>query len=82
MSILDVRKVTRLHHNHYGVPGMLGSLDCMHVEWDHCLKVWKGQFKEGKYKKASIMMEAMADHSRWLWLPSFGYAGSLNDINI
>ena len=82
MSISNVRKVTRLHHNHYGVPGMLGSLDCMHVEWDHCLKVWKGQFKEGKYKKASIMMEAMADHSRWLWLPSFGYAGSLNDINI
>ena len=28
------------------------------------------------------MMEVMADHSRWLWLPSFGYAGSLNDINI
>ena len=27
-------------------------------------------------------MEAMTDHSRWLWLSSFGHAGSLNDINI
>jgi len=29
----DVQKVTRLHHDHYCIPGMLGSLDCMHVDW-------------------------------------------------
>ena len=82
MMRADVWKVTRLRHDHYGVSGMLGSLDCMCVEWDCCPKALKGQFQGGKHKKVSIVMEAMSDHSRWLWLPSFGYAGSLNNINI
>ena len=42
---------------------------------------WRGQYK-GKEKYATIVLEALADHSLWIWHANFGAPGSLNDINI
>ena len=42
---------------------------------------WQGHY-QGKEKKPTIVMEAVADYNLWLWYTSIGWAGSLNDINI
>ena len=77
----DVKAVTRLHKNVHGVDGMFGSLDCMHTYWNKCPVAWQGSYK-GKGHKPSIVLEAIADHHLWFWHASYGYAGTLNDINI
>ena len=79
----DLRGITKLHKSvHRGVDGMLGSLDCMHTAWDKCPVGWQGAFKNGKKKKPSIVLEAACDYHLWFWHASYGYAGTLNDINI
>ena len=32
----DARKASQLHEEIHGLPGMIGSLDCMHVYWRAC----------------------------------------------
>ena len=64
-----------------GFPGCLGSLDCMHWGWKNCPKALAGQFK-GKEKTPTIVLEAVATHSTWIWHSYFGNAGTLNNINI
>ena len=77
----DVKAVTRVHKHVHGVDGMFGSLDCMHTYWNKCPVAWQGSYK-GKGHKPSIVLEAIADHHLWFWHASYGYAGTLNDINI
>jgi hypothetical protein len=43
---------------------------------------WKGRFTRGDYKKATVMLEAIASHDLWIWHAFFGTAGSNNDINV
>jgi hypothetical protein len=77
----DLKEVTSLHRAVHGVDGMLGSLDCMHTHWKNCPKAWQGQFA-GKGGKATIVLEAVADHYLWFWHASYGYSGTLNDLSI
>ena len=42
---------------------------------------WQGRL-QGKEKSPTIVLEAFADYNLWIWHAAFGYAGSLNDINI
>lgn len=81
----DMRNVTRLHEEKHGVAGIFGSLDCMHVPWKNCPKAWQASYvsgNDGKKRTPSLVLEAIADYNMWLWHASFGYAGSLNDLNI
>jgi hypothetical protein len=81
----DIRNITRLHQDKHGVPGMFGSLDCMHTPWKNCPKAWQGSYVSGqdsKKKAPSLVLEAVCDYHLWFWHASFGYAGSLNDLNI
>ena len=79
----DLKGIVKLHRSvHRGVDGMLGSLDCMHTDWDKCPVAWQGAFKNGRKKKPSIVLEAACDHHLWFWHASYGYSGTLNDINI
>jgi Plant transposon protein len=77
----DLKSINRLHLKKHGANGFFGSLDCMHVYWKNCPMAWQGQYK-GKEKKPSIVLEAISDHNMWFWHTSFGYAGTLNDLNI
>jgi hypothetical protein len=81
MNRSDAHRVTALHLSHHGVDGMLGSLDCMHVGWKNCPVAWQGAF-QGKEKSPTIVLEAVSDYNLWIWHAAFGFAGSLNDINI
>jgi hypothetical protein len=55
----------------------------MHVYWKNCPKAWNGSYKKGsKSFGPSVVLEALSDHHLWFWHASFGYVGSLNDLNI
>ena len=60
---------------------MFGSLDCMHTYWKNCPVAWQGSYQV-KERKPSIVLEAVADHNMWFWHAAYGYAGTLNDLNI
>jgi hypothetical protein len=77
----DIREITSLHKTVHGVDGMLGSMDCMHTYWKNCPKAWQGQYN-GKSGGPTIVLEAVADHYLYIWHASYGYSGSLNDLNI
>ena len=81
MTRPDARRVSAIHEEIHGIAGMLGSLDCMHVFWKNCPVAWQGS-QTGKAGKPTIVLEAFADHNLWFWHHSFGWPGSLNDINI
>ncbi len=77
----DLKSKTKLHKAIHGVDGMFGSLDCMHTVWKNCPVAWQGSFK-GKEKKSTIVLEAISDHHVLFLHLSYGYAGTLNDLNI
>ncbi|XP_047937576.1 uncharacterized protein LOC125185126 [Salvia hispanica] len=65
------------------VPGMLGSIDCMHWEWKNRPAAWKGMHTSGfKAKHPRRSLEVVADYRLWIWHAYFGVAGSNNDINV
>lgn len=71
-----------LHIGEYrGFIGMVGSIDCMHWEWKNCPAAWKGQY-QGRNKKATIVLEAVASQDLWIWHAFFGIPGSCNDLNV
>jgi hypothetical protein len=79
----DLQQIVKLHKYIHGVDGMFGSLDCMHTHWKNCPTAWQGSFKSGKNSTGpTVVLEAIADYHLWFWHASFGYAGSLNDLNI
>ena len=80
-SRADARRITSMHKEVYGIDGMMGSLDVTKVVWQNCPAALKGQY-QGKEGVATIGLEAVADHNLWLWHSAFGFAWSLNDINI
>ncbi|GKD44453.1 RNA-directed DNA polymerase, eukaryota, partial [Tanacetum coccineum] len=68
--------------NVHGFPGMLGSIDCMHREWNICPKSWHELFGRGDKNYTTIMLEAVASYNLWIWHVFFGIAGVNNDINV
>ncbi|CAN6990796.1 unnamed protein product [Brassica rapa subsp. trilocularis] len=48
-----------------GFPGMIGSIDCMHWEWNNYPTVWKGQYSRGS-GKPTIVLEAVASYDLWI----------------
>jgi Plant transposon protein len=81
MTRADTKRVLALHEEQHGVPGMLGSVDCMHVSWKNCPYEWQGSWM-GKHDNPTIVVEAACDHNLWFWHASVGYPGALNDINV
>ncbi|KAJ9551623.1 hypothetical protein OSB04_015668 [Centaurea solstitialis] len=61
---------------------MLGSLDCMHWEWENFPVAWQGQYHRGDKPHLSIILEAAASQDAWIWHAFFGCAGAMNDLNM
>ncbi|GJX63676.1 protein arginine N-methyltransferase 1.6 [Tanacetum coccineum] len=57
----DIEKTNELHEEKHGLPGMLGSIDCIHWEWRNCPKSLHMQFKRKDHKYPTLMLEAVAD---------------------
>ena len=81
MNRADAHRISSMHEDHHGICGMVGSIDCMHVGWRCCPTAWQGTF-QGAKKKRTIVLEAFADYSLWIWHACFRHAGTMNDINI
>jgi hypothetical protein len=77
----DAHNVTIMHKNVHKMPGMLGSLDVTKVHWKNCPTALKGQY-QGREKYATIALESIVDYNLWFWHASFGFLGTMNDINI
>ena len=66
-----------------GFPGCLASWDCKHFTWKNCPMRLSGQHKgHSEGGKNSLILEAIADHRRYIWYANFGDPGSLNDLNV
>ncbi|XP_076904015.1 uncharacterized protein LOC143559267 [Bidens hawaiensis] len=78
----DIQRIYEVHGERHGFPGMLGSLDCMHVGWAMCPTAWRGQFHRGDHPGPTIVLEAVASQDLWFWHAFFGVAGSNNDLNV
>lgn len=65
-----------------GFPGLMASWDCSHFDWKKCPMNLHGQYKSGRQKFKTIVLEAVVDCNLRMWYCNFGSAGSLNDINI
>ncbi|GKA80293.1 antagonist of like heterochromatin protein 1-like protein [Tanacetum coccineum] len=78
----DIQKTYELHEEKHGLPGMLGSIDCMHWNWKNCPKSLHGKFKRSTNKYPTLMLEAVADQKLWIWHAYFGVPGANNDLNV
>ncbi|XP_074322948.1 uncharacterized protein LOC141659911 [Apium graveolens] len=76
----DISRLLRGAENH-GFLGMLGSLDCMHWQWDKCPTAYHGIYT-GHVQKPTIILEAVASYYLWIWHAFFGMPGLHNDINV
>ncbi|XP_020175975.1 uncharacterized protein [Aegilops tauschii subsp. strangulata] len=64
-----------------GFPGILGSIACMHWQWNNCPKGLRGMY-QGHIREATIILEAVASHDLWIWHAFFGMSGYHIDINV
>nr|XP_043630553.1 uncharacterized protein LOC122601884 [Erigeron canadensis] len=56
----DVARIFEAHEAKHHIPGMLGSIDCTHIEWRNCPKRLRGQYTRGDYGVPTIMIEITA----------------------
>lgn len=78
----EERKVILEHNAKRGFPGLFASWDCKHFVWDMCPVYLQGQHKGHHMSKNTVILEAIADGSCYIWYINFGDPGSLNDINV
>ncbi|XP_010236560.1 uncharacterized protein LOC104584118 [Brachypodium distachyon] len=74
--------VERILHVNESLPGMIGSIDCMHWRWELCPLAWRGQFTRGDYGVPTMVLEAVASQDLHIWHAFFGIAGLNNDLNV
>ncbi|KAK1431382.1 hypothetical protein QVD17_07839 [Tagetes erecta] len=78
----DLQRIYEVHQEVQGLPGMIGSIDCMHWEWFNCPTAWRGQHTRGDQGVPTLMLQAVASYDLWIWHAHFGTAGSNNDLNV
>ena len=61
---------------------MMGSINCIHWQWQNCPKVWKGMFLSGHKGVQTLLLEVVASFDRWTWHAFYGVARSNNDTNV
>ncbi|KAJ9539051.1 hypothetical protein OSB04_031784 [Centaurea solstitialis] len=76
----DVQLLFALHEQQHGLPGMLGSIDCMHWDWKNCPVAWRGQYHRGDHQGPTTVLEAVASYDGWIWHAYYGTPGAVNDI--
>lgn len=64
-----------------GLPGCVGSIDCVHLKWDKC-PVWLSNECKGKEGYPSLVFEVCVDHMRRVRASTNSFYGSLNDKTI
>ncbi|XP_071714149.1 uncharacterized protein [Rutidosis leptorrhynchoides] len=76
------RYIEREHEEIHGLPGMIGSIDFMHLAWEKCPVAWKCQFTRSDHKVSTIMLEVVASYDNCIWHAFFGIAGSIKNLKV
>ncbi|XP_022003548.1 uncharacterized protein LOC110901001 [Helianthus annuus] len=63
----DLQKIYEVHSAEHSLPGMIGSLDCMHWRWDNCPTAWRGQHTRADQKGPTVILQAVASQDLWVW---------------
>jgi hypothetical protein len=64
-----------------GLPGCIGSIDCVHIQWDKCpVKLHHLCF--GKEKYPTLAYEVVVDHNRRIQACTRSFWGARNDKTI
>ncbi|XP_076890481.1 uncharacterized protein LOC143541576 [Bidens hawaiensis] len=61
---------------------MLGSLDCMHWEWEACPVTWQGQYHRGDHDGPTVILKVAASFDLWIWHAFFGMPDANNDVAV
>ena len=64
-----------------GLPGCIGSIDCVHLIWTNCPVVITSQCK-GKEKFPTLAFQVVVSHTRKILSCSPAFYGSVNDKTI
>ena len=64
-----------------GLPGCIGSIDCVHLIWNNCPVVITAQCK-GKEKFPTLAFQVVVSHTRKILSCSPAFYGSVNDKTI
>lgn len=65
-----------------GFPGMLGTIGCMHWEWENCPPKWMRRLNHSDHGFATFVLQAVASQDLWVWHASFDVVGSVSDISV
>jgi hypothetical protein len=76
----EVKKVTTMYKL-LGFPGAIGSIDCVHVQWDKC-PVSLRSICKGKEGYPSLVYQACVDHTKKILAVTSSHYGSRNDKTI
>ena len=57
-------------------------MDVMHCEWKNCPKAYAGQYVGKDRGLSTNALEAIVGPDGHIWFATFGFPGSLNDLNI
>jgi hypothetical protein len=64
-----------------GLPGCVGSVDCVHIGWDRCPTQYKNMYT-GKEGYPSVAYEVICTTRKFIQSVSCGHPGSRNDNHI
>ena len=64
-----------------GLPGCVGSVDCVHLVWDKCPAGYLSQCK-GKERHATLAFQAVVSHTKKILSLSQFFGGATNDKSI
>lgn len=66
-----------------GLPGCMGSVDCMKIKWKNCPRAFKGQYHNPKDGKLAVLScQALVDGDLYCWDRFAGRPGTNNDITV
>ena len=79
-TVQEIEEIMRVYRE-AGVPGAIGSVDCVHVWWDRC-PVNISNVCRGKEKYPTLAWQVVADHKRRILSVSRSHYGAENDLTI
>ena len=77
----DINRIQK-YNEQLGWPGQAFSIDVMHWQWKNCPKAYAGQYSGKEQGLPTMALEAIVGPDGHIWWATFGYPGSLNDLNI
>lgn len=80
-SAEKVKKLMQMSKIKHQLPGCIGSIDCMTLEWDKCPVQYAGACT-GRHKRPTLVLEACCDSNLVFWHGYFGCPGSNNDLQV